>query len=351
MPTDLVFHDVFTQHILTPGHPEAPDRLTTAIDYIRNTELMETGKVRLFSPKPADIREIIPLHSQDYLEELRVKSQAGGGFFTPDTASNEYTYKAALTAAGGGIAAVDRVLNNLTKNAYVLCRPPGHHAERSRAFGFCFINNIAVAARHLIKYRGLERVMIVDYDAHHGNGTQNAFYSTNQVLYVGIHQDGRTLFPGSGFPDELGTGEGEGYNVNLAMYPGAGDVSFGIVYDEIILPIADSFRPEFILVSAGFDSHFSDPLTSLGLTHDGLASMNRKLNSLASSISDERIVFFLEGGYNLAAVGAGSQNLVEELAGADVTDFGETKGEDNRTIEYTESLVSFLRENLEGVFF
>ena len=241
-------------------------------------------------------------------------------------------------------------MNQESSNAYVLCRPPGHHAETSRAFGFCFINNIAVAADHLVNDVGLERVLIVDYDAHHGNGTQNTFYDTDKVLYIGLHQDGRTLFPGSGFPNELGAGKGEGYTVNLSMYPGAGDISYERAFEKVIGPIAKSYSPEFVLVSVGYDGHFGDPLTSLGLTTGGLAMMNSRLNKIAQTYAKGRLAFFLEGGYSLDIVGHGSLNLVEELAGLTVTPLGDQYSEDEKSIKYTDSLIEYFDERLESVF-
>jgi len=240
------------------------------------------------------------------------------------------------------------VLNGESDNAFALCRPPGHHAEHSRAFGFCFINNIAVAANHLVQKVGLKRVLIVDYDAHHGNGTQDAFYSSDQVLYIGLHQDGRTLFPGSGFPNEIGTGKGEGYNINLAMYPGAGDTSFRLAFDEIIEPVADAYQPEFVLVSAGFDGHFKDSLTQLGLTTSGLAMMNSKLKEIAIKYSKGQLVVFLEGGYDLGIMGSASQNLLEELSGAEVTSFDDTHTESDICTEYTKELINTLKAKIKG---
>lgn len=351
MPTDLIFHDAFTKHILSPGHPESPERLKIALDYAKRAGLLDTGDVQIITPTAADLDEILPIHDRAYLENVREKSQRGGGFFTLDTSVNEHTYDAAILAAGGGILAVDRVLNKESENAFALCRPPGHHAEQSRAFGFCFINNIAVAANYLIQKKGLERVMIVDYDAHHGNGTQDVFYSNNQVLYIGLHQDGRTLFPGSGFPNEIGDGKGEGYNINLAMYPGAGDTSYRLAFDEIIEPVAEAYQPEFVLVSAGFDGHFKDSLTSLGLTTSGLAMMNSKLKKIAVKYSKGQLVVFLEGGYNLEIMGSASQNLLEELSGADVTSFDDTHTESDICTEYTKELINALKARIKGTLF
>ncbi len=350
MTTDLIYHETFMKHILSLGHPESPRRLKVALESIGSTGLVESSKVIIVKPEKADLNEVRAMHGDDYIQELHAKSEKGGGSFTMDTSANRYTYDAALLAAGGGILAVNRIQDGVSENAYVLCRPPGHHAEHSRAFGFCFINNIAVAAQHLIEKRNLERVLIVDYDAHHGNGTQSAFYSSNRVLYVGLHQDGRTLFPGSGFPNEIGSGKGEGYNVNLAMHPGAGDRSYEMAFQRVVEPIAASFNPEFILVSVGFDGHFSDPLTSLGLTTSGLSTMNAKLHAMARKHSRGRLAFFLEGGYNLDIVGRGSQNLVEQLAGAQITRFEDSHTESENCTEYTKVLLDGMDEMLGGVW-
>ncbi|MFW9843169.1 MAG: histone deacetylase [Candidatus Thorarchaeota archaeon] len=300
---------------------------------------MEKDRLNLFTPEPVSLDLVYSIHDRQYLEGVRGKSKQGGGFYTLDTSVNQYTYDAALLAAGGGVGAVERIMTGTSKNAFVLCRPPGHHAEFERAFGFCFINNIAVAANHLVQNHGLNRIMIVDYDAHHGNGTQNSFYSSNKVLYVGLHQDGRTLFPGSGFPDEIGTGHGKGYTLNLAMYPGAGDKSYELAFDRVIEPLADSFKPEFILVSVGFDAHYKDPLTSLGLTTSGYAMMNARLNRIAKRHTSGRIACFLEGGYNLDVMGMCSVVLLEELMGVSISDYQEEYKENETTTQYTKDLI------------
>ncbi len=346
MSTDIVFHELFTKHELQPGHPESPERLTTALNYITKAGFFENEKINLVTPKYAELDDILPLHHQSYIDQVREKSNMGGGFFTLDTSVNKYTYEASLLAAGGGVMAVNRVLERKSSNGFVLCRPPGHHAETSRAFGFCFINNIAVAAHHLTSKHGIERVLILDYDAHHGNGTQDAFYDRKDVMYIGLHQDGRTLFPGSGFPDEIGSGDGRGYNVNLAMYPGAGDESYRLAYDELVEPLADAFAPDFVLVSAGFDAHFEDPLTNLGLTTSGIAMINSRMNEIADRNAKGRIVTFLEGGYNLTSMGRGSQNLVEVMTGSTVTKFNDRHNESKICTDYNEKLVNVLKETI-----
>jgi acetoin utilization deacetylase AcuC-like enzyme len=339
MVTDLVYHDIFVEHVMSPGHPEGPDRLRSATSSIDAAGLLDNQKINLLIPKKAPLSEVYLLHDKAYLEGVRAKSEKGGGIFTMDTSVNSYTYDAALFAAGGGIDAVDRIMQGNSENAFVLCRPPGHHAEYEKAFGFCFINNVAVAAKHLLEKHDVERVMIVDYDAHHGNGTQRSFYSSKDVLYVGLHQDGRTLFPGSGFPNEIGAGDGEGYTVNLALYPGAGDFSYDQAFSHVLEPVAKSYNPDFILVSVGYDGHFMDPLTNLGLTTTGFAMMNSRLKQMAISCADGRLVCFLEGGYNLDVMGKCSLNLLQELAGMNVTSYDDKYKESDIASQYTEKLI------------
>ena len=345
MTTDFVYHDIFVKHEMSMGHPESPDRLRSAMSYAERASLLNSTKINLLSPKAASLDVILPIHDSHYLEGVKTKSESGGGFYTLDTSVNQYTYEAALVAAGGGIEAVDRIMTGVTDNAFVLCRPPGHHAEFARAFGFCFINNIAVAANYLLQKHGLHRIMIIDYDAHHGNGTQNTFYSSNQVLYVGLHQDGRTLFPGSGFPDETGIDDGKGYTLNLAMYPGAGDKSYQMGFEEVIEPLAESYKPEFILASTGFDGHYRDPLTQLGLTTSGFAMMNSKLNQMASKLTSGKLACFLEGGYDLDVMGMCSQILLEELTELEITDFNEEHSESETCIQYTKDLIDLVRDD------
>jgi acetoin utilization deacetylase AcuC-like enzyme len=337
--TDLVYHDTFVEHVMSPGHPESPDRLRSALRSFKSVELLDNPKVNLLTPQKASLDKIHPIHEERYLEGIRAKSEKGGGFFTSDTAVNAHTYNAALLAAGGGIEAVDRIMLGDSDNAFLLCRPPGHHAEYERAFGFCFINNIAVAAKHLLNEYDIQRIMIIDYDAHHGNGTQRSFYSSNKVVYVGLHQDGRTLFPGSGFPDEIGKDDGEGYTINLAMYPGAGDASYELAFNQMLDPLIESYDPEFLLVSVGYDGHFRDPLTSLCLTTSGFAMMNLRLNKLAKSYTDGRIACFLEGGYNLDVMGKCSLNLLQELVGMKVSVFDDSYIESDTSLKYTEELI------------
>ncbi len=351
MTTDLVYHDVFAKHVIAAGHPERPERVQIALRSIDDRGLLKSGKTRIVTPPVAAMEHVLVVHDKDYLSQIEQMSIHGGGYFTSDTGGDSYTYEAAMRAAGGAVDLVRRIWEETSQNGFLLCRPPGHHAERDRAFGFCFINNIAVAAQYLVDVLHLRRVMIVDYDAHHGNGTQNAFYSTDKVLYIGLQQDGRTLFPGSGSVEETGEGEGEGYTVNLPVYPGAGDKSFELLFREIIEPIADVYKPEFVLVSAGFDCHFSDPLTNLGLTSSGIAMMNAKLKCIAETYSSGRLAFFLEGGYNLDVIARTSVNLMEGLCNEEVTLFGDKHDESALCLNMTHDLSTRVKQRFEGRFF
>ncbi len=345
MVSDLIFHNIFLKHEMSPGHPERPERLQWAMKSIEDSKLLNSD-LQIVEAKPVSLEEIYKLHQKEYIKSIKEKSERGGGYYTLDTAVNRYTFEAAVYAAGGGVLAVDRITDRLSNSAFVLCRPPGHHAEYDRAFGFCFINNIAVAANHLISNRQFERILIVDYDAHHGNGTQNMFFETDKVLYIGLHQDGRTLFPGSGFVDEIGSGQGRGYTVNIPMYPGAGRESYAMAFEEIIEPIAASYQPEFVLVSAGFDCHHEDPLTMLGLTLHDIDMINRRLMSIAERYSNGRIAIFLEGGYNLDVIATGARITAEALVGKETVLPKDEYDESDIVISHTQNTIKKLKQHL-----
>ncbi|MBD3405577.1 MAG: histone deacetylase [Candidatus Lokiarchaeota archaeon] len=350
MVTKIVYDEIFKLHEMAPGHPENPLRLEAALEGIREINTIE-GEIGFLKPKRAELEDIYKIHDKKYIEHVKDQSEKGGGFFTLDTTSNEHTYLASLFAAGGGVLAVNEIVRNSVKNALVLCRPPGHHAEFGRAFGFCFVNNIAIAAKYLIDTTDCNRVMIIDYDAHHGNGTQNAFYSTNDVMYIGLHQDGRTLFPGTGFVGEIGEGDGKGYNINIPMIPTAGDWAYGIAFDEVIQPIAESYNPDFILVSSGFDCHYQDPLAQLGLTYQGIININQRLIDIAEKIASGRIAFFLEGGYNLGVIKQASKHLVEQLAGIPIEKIPEQHHKENKHEENIQLIIQELKKQLTELCF
>jgi acetoin utilization deacetylase AcuC-like enzyme len=234
-----------------------------------------------------------------------------GGWITGDTYVSPETYRISLLAAGGLITAAEAILVKEVENAFALVRPPGHHAEADRAMGFCYLNNPAVCARHLQAKHKLEKILIVDWDAHAANGTTQIFYSDPTVLVISIHQDPETLYPGTGFIHERGAGEGEGFTVNIPVPPGTGDADYAYIFGEFIEDKVDGFRPDFVIASTGFDSHRDDPLAELNLTEDCYAHMTGKLMEHAK----RRLLVELEGGYNLKALACSAQKVVEALLG------------------------------------
>lgn len=312
MTTGIVRDARFLAHHMGPGHPESPGRL----EAIQARLDAEPGLPLLqIEPRPATAEEIGLLHAPEYVGFL---SATAGSDFVPldaDTAATARTYETALLAAGGAIEAADAILRGRADNALALVRPPGHHAELNRAMGFCFFNNAALAAEHLIRRRGLGRVLIVDWDLHHGNGTQHLFDLRPDVLYFSTHQS--PLFPGTGSVAEKGHAEGEGFTVNVPMRAGRTDGDFLAVYRDILGPIAADFRPDFIIVSAGYDICAGDPLGGMLVTGDGFAALTAEMIRLAGSLCGGRLLLVLEGGYHLERLADGVRRSLGQMAGID----------------------------------
>lgn len=265
-------------------------------------------------PAPAALEQITAVHTPGYVEGLRrAMDQAPGYIDQAPTYIVPESFDVARLSAGGALRAVDAVVSGEAQSAFALIRPPGHHAEADRPKGFCLFNNIAIAARHALRQPGLERVLIVDFDVHHGNGTQDIFYADPAVLFISSHQQG--IYPGTGAIDETGTGRGVGFNVNLPVPAGAGDEAFERLTAEVIEPLAARFRPNLVLVSAGFDAHWLDPLASLQLTLKGYARLTQCLMGIAQQFSHGRLALTLEGGYHLAALAGGVVTVLRTLLG------------------------------------
>ena len=247
--------------------------------------------------RPATLDELTTVHQAGYVSRVEAYCRQGGGQWDSDTMMSTGSYKAALYAAGGSIAAVEAVMNKAVPCAYALVRPPGHHATYNNALGFCIFNNIAIAANYALNTYKMERVLIIDFDVHHGNGTQEAFTHNPYVLYVSMHQ--YPLFPGTGFLTEMEQGSGAGTAINVPLPAGCGDNEYKLVFDEIVIPTARRFKPEIILVSAGYDAHWADELANMRLTLDGYYNMTRSIQQLADELCGGKTVFYLEGGYNL----------------------------------------------------
>jgi acetoin utilization deacetylase AcuC-like enzyme len=260
--------------------------------------------------------EIAMIHSPSYIESIAATKGKIQTRLDPDTVASPKSYEAACMAVGGVLNLADKLMENGVENGFALVRPPGHHAEHSRAMGFCIFNNIAVAARYLTKKHGLKKIIIVDFDLHHGNGTQHSFYTDYDVMYFSTHQ--YPYYPGTGHFDEVGEGEGKGYTVNVPLSYGMDDADYMYVFKNLLMPIADLFKPEAILVSAGFDTHHNDPLGGMGVTEAGYASMTRILMDIAKKHSQGRLLFCLEGGYDINGLTNSVKAVIQEMKGTSI---------------------------------
>jgi acetoin utilization deacetylase AcuC-like enzyme len=291
--TGIVYDDIFLEHG-DPYHPESAARLEAITARLAEVGLHE--RMTELPTRAAQVEEICWLHDDDYVADLRAICDAGGGALDLDTIATEATYEAALVAAGSCIDAARAVVRGEVNNAFCLVRPPGHHSLPHRGMGFCFFNNIALAAEALTR-DGLSRVAIVDYDCHHGNGTQEMFYHRGDVLYISLHQ--HPLYPGTGSIDEVGVDEGAGTNLNLPLLPQAQDAHYARAFAEVVLPALAQYQPQAILISAGYDGHFMEPLAQMSLTAGGFHAMTRSLVEAAQELCEGHVTAVLEGGYHL----------------------------------------------------
>jgi acetoin utilization deacetylase AcuC-like enzyme len=291
------------------GHPESQDRLLAIWDMLQETKLTE--ELEVLEPRDATKEEICLVHDPKYFDIIKSTSGKPRVFLDADTSTCPVSFDAAVRAAGGMLSAVDGILNKKIDMAFPLVRPPGHHAERNMAMGFCLFNNVAIGASYIIKSRNFKRVLIVDWDLHHGNGTQNMFYGSREVLYFSTHQ--YPHYPGTGSLKEVGMGDGAGYNINVPLPGGMGDTEYTKIFFEVLGPVIGQYRPEFILVSAGFDAYFEDPLGGMNITPKGFAQMARFLKEAAQTHSGGNIIFILEGGYSLEGLWLSAREVIEEL--------------------------------------
>lgn len=300
MATAVFYDPVFLEHDTGPGHPETAERLKAAIEGLKKHRILEDSRFNLLKPPKASREELALVHSLEYIDFIEEFCRRGGGVvgtWGGGVVCSRRSFEAACYAAGAAVEASRSSVRGVYPRGFCLIRPPGHHAEHSYPYGFCIFNNVAVAAAYLVEDLAVERVMIIDLDAHHGNGTQNAFYKTSHVFYVGFHQE--AIFPGTGRIEEVGEGDGEGFNVNIPLPAYTGEEVYLEALGRIVDPIARSYRPEIILVSAGFDAYHEDPLTDLGVTLRGFQMIYEKLLQVASEVCGGRLVACLEGGYNL----------------------------------------------------
>ncbi len=296
MKVGYVYDPIYLKHE-TGYHPENAQRLETIMAHLKETGL--TKQLTAIKPRPATAEELAYVHQESYISGLQDAAVRGGGWLDPDTVMSPGSYDAALYAAGGAIEATDAVINGDVSSAFALVRPPGHHATALEAMGFCLFNNIAIAAHHALKKHKIDKIAIIDFDVHHGNGTQEAFYDNPQVLYVSTHQ--YPHYPGTGTVNETGSGAAAGTKVNIPMPGGCGDDEYRQVFEQIVMPAVRRFRPQLIMASAGYDAYWKDRLAMMAVSVTGFAEMARFIKNLADELCQGKIVLTLEGGYNLKA--------------------------------------------------
>jgi len=308
--TGLVYHPAYLEHDMGFGHPESPNRLRAIVQRLEESGI--AARLVRIEPRKAEDEWITQVHTSNYLASLNRQAPASGRVsLDPDTAMSSGTLQAAYLAAGGALAAVDAIMAQQVDHVFCAVRPPGHHAEAGRAMGFCFLNNVAIAARYLQKEYGLTRVLIVDWDVHHGNGTQHSFEGDPSILFFSTHQ--YPHYPGTGRGTECGKGAGEGFTINVPMEAGEGDDDYRAVFQKVLVAAADDFKPEFVIISAGFDAHKDDPLASMGLTESGYAGLTEIVAGIAKRHANGRILSSLEGGYNLTALAASVEAHIKTL--------------------------------------
>jgi acetoin utilization deacetylase AcuC-like enzyme len=297
----FIYDDIFLKHETPQWHPETKERLVSIIAELKNSELWH--KLIHIKPRKADYEDIALVHTQRYIEKIK---NFGTGYLDGDTYMSENSLEASLYAAGAVIEALERCKNNEIRRAFCAVRPPGHHAEANRAMGFCIFNNIAVGARYAQKI-GYKKIFIIDFDVHHGNGTQHIFEEDDTVFYFSTHQ--YPHYPGTGRESERGVGKGEGFTYNITMHAGSGDKDYLHAYQDILPVIVTQFEPDIILVSAGYDIRAEDPLAAIRISKEGI----RGIVQAILSITDKPVIFAIEGGYDLKALGESVRITIEEM--------------------------------------
>ena len=313
--TALVYHEDYLKHKQPEGHPERPERLTETLNYFKENGLLE--KLTIVKPEIARREDLLRVHNRELIDFIENLCSVGGGFLDSDTYACEDTYYVARLSAGGVIKAAEVVMEGKFDNSFALIRPPGHHATKNKAMGFCYFNNVAIMIRYIQEKYNLKRIFLLDWDAHAFNGTMDIFYDTRDVLKISIHQDPRTLFPGTGFISQIGNGIGEGYTVNIPVPAGTENSDYIYILNEIVIPLIRNYKPELIVISAGQDSHRDDSLSELCLTEEGYAKMTQMLKNEANELCRGRLVVELEGGYNLESLKKSNYAIINTLRGTE----------------------------------
>lgn len=310
----FVYHPDYLKHETGFAHPESPSRLQAILNYLESMPLAK--ELKFITPTAANVEWIYKIHTPEYVQMIKDRCERGDSVLDfGDTHVCEDSYNAAILSAGGVLTAIDEVLDKEKNIDSVFCavRPPGHHAETNRVMGFCLFNNVAIGARYAQLKHGCERIAIIDWDVHHGNGTQHSFYDDSTVLYISLHQ--YPFYPGTGAANEIGKGSGQGFTLNCPMNAGSSDADYLEAFDQKILPSLQSFQPELIMVSAGFDAHKDDPLANILLTDNCFIKMTELLMDVASKYCHDKIISVLEGGYNIDALSRCVYKHIITLAG------------------------------------
>ncbi|MBI2123160.1 MAG: histone deacetylase [Armatimonadetes bacterium] len=310
MTVALITHPDYVNHLTGQAHPERPDRMRAIAARLEESGLADD--LVPITPEPVEPDDLERVHRREYIDHVKTLAATGGGLLDPDTMVSSRSEEVARLSAGGAVAAVSAVMNGPHRAAFAVIRPPGHHALPAHGMGFCLFNNIAIAAASAREQLGLSRICIVDWDVHHGNGTQEIFYRDRSVLFISTHQE--HWYPGTGAAAEIGEGEGEGFTVNIPLPAGTGDEGYRLVFEEIILPVVDVLAPQLILVSAGYDAHFADPLGGMVLTAAGFRTLARLLVAAAER-HNSHLAAVLEGGYSLSHLGHSVVATLEAFTG------------------------------------
>lgn len=308
--TGVVTHPLFIKHDPGPYHPESPERLKEIYSLLESSGL--NGVLVSVEPRSATESEICLVHSADYYSFVE-SSDGSTMSLDPDTSTSPDSFKAALLAAGGAIDLVDKVVRGELDNGFALIRPPGHHAERAQARGFCLFNNIAICAQHAVETLGIKRVMIVDWDLHHGNGTMHSFWERKDILYASTHQ--YPYYPGTGALQDFGGRGAEGYTLNVPLDTGMGDTEFAAIFSKVLAPVAKAFEPELILISAGFDTLSSDPLGGMRMSPEGYGVLTQQVLQMASTTASGKVVALLEGGYDVKRQALAVEQVLRVMLG------------------------------------
>ena len=355
MKTGIVYDPIYLEHRIGV-HVESHERLIGIMDFIEEKKVLENPDFKLIDPRKATTDQIKYVHQESLINEVKEVSEVAritGHIqnLDMDTAVSAKTYEASLFSVGGNLNGIDSILEGEVNNVFATVRPPGHHSNSYKCAGFCIFNNIAVATEYLLREKNFNRVAIIDWDCHAGNGTSDIFYNgseNGEVVFFDSHQDGRTLYPGTGFINDIGNEAGEGKIINFPMPPRAADDVNILFFNEIIAPVCDEFKPEFILISAGFDTHWTDRLTNMGWTYQGPANYLKKIKEIAEKYAKDRILITLEGGYEIDKQAKAVYNCLQVLNSSDKLIEEKPRTSDNNVLNYVNNkVIPNLKESLK----